>query len=368
MYIDANSHQPNDLQVSFSFKMADKKLKDNLSRVKAPSPLGKSIFVGLRLTDAVWQYAFLYRGWASQLVQRFGGTSLQVLHASSGRLNPYYQLLVVMALGSGLKQAIHMALISEQELSSGLGFGIGLFNTVFNSTNILLSVWSLTSQSPSSDDGSLRIQSTASVAIGVCAYTVGILTELISELQRRRFKKDPNNKGKPYGGGLFSLATNVNYGAYTLWRAGFALATGSWAWGLFNFSFFFYDFATRGVPVLDEYCTQRVCLFFPLGFTTASSCLLTTRLLVWRTLDRYQNTRLLPLVAVDILDNGRKHRGSNGSGLVVSTGGYINEIRRSRVFACLIQIFDCVYGISFCSNRYLSSIIGDIYITNLGTY
>lgn len=241
---------------------SNKKLKDNLSRVKAPSPLGKSIFVGLRLTDAVWQYAFLHRGWASQLVQQFGGTPLQVLHASSGWLNPYYQLLVAMALGSGLKQAIHMAFISEQELSSGLGFGIGFFNTVFNSTNILFSVWSLTSQSPS-PNGSLRVQSTASVAIGVCAYTVGVLTELASELQRRRFKKDPANKGKPYGGGLFSLATNINYGAYTLWRAGFALATGGWAWGLFNFSFFFYDFVTRGVPVLDQYCTQRVCLFSP---------------------------------------------------------------------------------------------------------
>lgn len=60
-------------------------------------------------------------------------------------VEPSLQLLVVMALGSGLKQAIHMAFISEQELSSGKGFNIGFFNTVSNSTNILLSVWSLTS-------------------------------------------------------------------------------------------------------------------------------------------------------------------------------------------------------------------------------
>lgn len=43
----------------------------------------------------------------------------------------------------------------------------------------------------------------AFVAIGVYAYTVGILTELISELQRPRFKKDPNTKRKPDGSGLF---------------------------------------------------------------------------------------------------------------------------------------------------------------------
>ncbi|KAI2670773.1 hypothetical protein CBS147355_9108 [Penicillium roqueforti] len=238
-----------------------KKLHDNLSRVKAPSPFGRSIFVGLRLTDAVWQYAFLHNGWGSQLVHWLRGTPLPVLDAANGQLNLYYQLFVAMALGSGLKQAIHMALISEQELSPGLGFGIGFFNTVFNSTNILFSIWSRSSQAPISNTW-LGMLSSPSVTIGVTTYTVGILTELLSELQRQKFKKDPANKGKPYGGGLFSLATNINYGAYTLWRGGFALASGGWAWGLFTFSFFFYDFVTRGVPVLDQYCTDRVIIPF----------------------------------------------------------------------------------------------------------
>lgn len=91
IYIQVSEREPHGFSISFSFKMADKKLKDNLSRVKAPSPLGKSIFVGLRLTDAVWQSAFLHRGWASWLVKRLGGMLLQVLDASSGRLNPYYR-------------------------------------------------------------------------------------------------------------------------------------------------------------------------------------------------------------------------------------------------------------------------------------
>ena len=49
----------------------------------------------------------------------------------------------------------------------------------------------------------------------------GILLELVSELQRKRFKDDPANKGKPYAGGLFSLARSINYGGYTLWRGGY---------------------------------------------------------------------------------------------------------------------------------------------------
>lgn len=81
----------------------DKKLHDNLSRVKAPSPLGKSIFVGLRLTDALWQYAFLHRGWATQFIKWLRGTPLPVMDAVQGRLSPYHQMFVVMSLGSGIK-------------------------------------------------------------------------------------------------------------------------------------------------------------------------------------------------------------------------------------------------------------------------
>ena len=38
------------------------------------------------------------------------------------------------------------------------------------------------------------------VLVGSTVYAVGILTEAISETQRYRFKRDPNNKGKLYTG------------------------------------------------------------------------------------------------------------------------------------------------------------------------
>jgi steroid 5-alpha reductase family enzyme len=56
--------------------------------------------------------------------------------------------------------------------------------------------------------------------------------ELVSEIQRKFFKDRPENKGKPHGGGLFGLATNVNYGGYTLWRAGCACAASGPVWGV----------------------------------------------------------------------------------------------------------------------------------------
>jgi steroid 5-alpha reductase family enzyme len=98
------------------------------------------------------------------------------------------------------------------------------------------------------------------IAVGIASYAIGLSVEAISEFQRKAFKQDPKNKGNPYGGGLFSLATNINYGAYTIWRAAYACTCGGFIWGATTFTFFFRDFATRGVPVLDEYMTQRVSL------------------------------------------------------------------------------------------------------------
>ena len=126
--------------------------------------------------------------------------------------------------------------------------GIALFNTVNNSLNTL--IFTLASSNPT-------YISPSSIYFGAALYTVGILVEPISEVQRKLFKDKPENKGKPYGGGLFSLARNINYGAYTLWRSGMAFAAGGPVWGSLTFAFFAWDFANRAIPVLEEYCRAK---------------------------------------------------------------------------------------------------------------
>ena len=42
-----------------------------------------------------------------------------------------------------------------------------------------------------------------------------------------------------------------------LWKAGFAMASGGWHWGLTIRGGVFYDFATSRVPVPDQYCQNR---------------------------------------------------------------------------------------------------------------
>jgi len=89
-------------------------------------------------------------------------------------------------------------------------------------------------------------------------FIVGILTETIAEYQRMRFKRDPKNKGKPYTGGLWQYARHINYTGYSLWRAGYSLAAGGWFWAAAAFAWQYTDFATRAVPILNEYCEGKV--------------------------------------------------------------------------------------------------------------
>ncbi|KAF9890357.1 hypothetical protein FE257_006024 [Aspergillus nanangensis] len=246
--------------------MAPKPLQDNVSRRKEASPVGKAIFIGLRAVDIWWQHRLLARGWATKALTTFGGQSIPVTQivtsATLTGLQPYYSLVSLLSVGSSIKQIATMMFVSEQETPVASAIAIAAFNSIFNSVNTLLSVWAVTSQAPSSGSSSLRdfpqfLLANPLIAIGAGAYLVGIVTEAVSEFQRTAFKKIPANKGKPYGGGLFSLATNINYGGYTIWRTGYALVTGGVPLAVLTFSFFFYDFAVRGVPVLDEYLMTR---------------------------------------------------------------------------------------------------------------
>lgn len=235
------------------------------SREKKPSPLGTTLFVGLRAADAALQYSLLRQGWAANAVSFLGGQAIPTIGLGPLGLTPYGAVLSSLAVGASFKHVLWRLAIAEQEMKPGAAVLIGAFNTVFNGANTLLSAWALSSAAPTNLPPSASISevllSSPAVLAGVGLFAVGIVTELYSEFQRKWFKSKPKNKGKPYGGGLWSLATNINYGGYTLWRTGYAMAAAGPFWGLFVGSFFFYDFSSRAIPVLDRYCAKKVCLF-----------------------------------------------------------------------------------------------------------
>ncbi|KAL3473188.1 hypothetical protein BJX99DRAFT_261618 [Aspergillus californicus] len=180
------------------------------------------------MADVLWQYNLFYRGWGTRLIEKLGGHpvhSSQLLDpAAISGLQPYYVLVSLLALGNSFKQIVHIVFVSEQAMGVGSGIAVACFNTVFNTVNTLLSLWTFTSSAASvpKSNSLLDTLSVPLIAVGVGAYSLGLLLEGISEFQRKTFKQDPKNQGKPYSGGLFSLATNINYGACTIWRTGYA--------------------------------------------------------------------------------------------------------------------------------------------------
>ncbi len=257
------------------------KLRDNVSRVKRPSPGAHALFVGLRGADVALQYSLLAHHAANPLLQLLGIPTLPAplsvspsagIWASLSALPLRPRLLLGFSIASWLKQSFWAIFITENEMSAGSAVQISLFNSVFNSFNSIASniapllapllpsvVGAVLGQlgiiSPSQPDPNTL---SPTFLLGTAMCVAGLLVEAVSETQRHSFKSRPENKGKVYTGGLFSIARHINYGAYTVWRSGYALAAGGPIWGALVFGFFFRDFATRGVPVLDGYCSKRV--------------------------------------------------------------------------------------------------------------
>ncbi|KAF2685397.1 hypothetical protein K458DRAFT_365768 [Lentithecium fluviatile CBS 122367] len=223
------------------------------------TPVGKAAFFLLRAVEPYLQYSILAHGVGTGLLHSVGLRTLPPgLPAQTGfsaidglGLSPYRLVLLGMAVGSSVKQNIWVTALSGEPMTVRDAIIIGVFNSVFNSVSSYAFILRATSAS---------LESTfpqPALIVGSALYVTGILTELIAEIQRKRFKADPKNKGKPYTGGLWSFARHINYGGYTLWRAGYALTGGGWIMGAIVGAFFFSDFATRAVPVLSDYCEKR---------------------------------------------------------------------------------------------------------------
>jgi len=227
---------------------------------KQPTPLGTTVFVGLRSLDPFLQYGILAKGVGSGLLTRIGLTQLPAgLGTNTGTfidrlgLSPYRLILLSLATGSSIKQIYWLLGTSQEEFPPGAAIPVAAYNTVFNSVNNLLFTTTLASASLASDSAFPQWP----LIVGVTAYAIGMGLEIVSENQRANFKKDPKNTGKPFTGGLWSVARHINYTGYSLWRAGFTCAAAGFPAGLVVLGFCLFDFNIRAIPVLDNYCSGR---------------------------------------------------------------------------------------------------------------
>ena len=238
----------------------ESKKKDLIARGDyTPTPAGKVTFFLLRGIEPVLQYSILAHGLGTSVLHRVGLRTLPPgLPTHTGislidglGLSPYRLVLLGMAVGAAVKQNIWVTALSGEPMPVNGAIAVGLFNAVFNSLSTYAFLTSATSASTEATFPQ------PALLVGSSLYVVGIVTELVAEIQRKRFKADPNNKGKAYTGGLWSFARHINYGGYTIWRAGYAMVGGGYTLGALVGAFFAWDFTQRAIPVLNEYCEKR---------------------------------------------------------------------------------------------------------------
>jgi protein-S-isoprenylcysteine O-methyltransferase Ste14 len=236
------------------------KKKDLIARGDyTPTPLGQATFFILRGIEPVLQYSILAHGLGTSVLHRVGLRTLPPgLPTHTGislidglGLSPYRLVLLGMAVGAAVKQNIWVTALSGEPMPVTGAIAVGVFNAVFNSLSTYAFLTTATSASTEADFPQ------PALLIGGSLYVVGIMTELIAEVQRKRFKANPDNKGKAYTGGLWSFARHINYGGYTIWRAGYAMVGGGYTLGALVGAFFAWDFTQRAIPILSEYCEKR---------------------------------------------------------------------------------------------------------------
>jgi protein-S-isoprenylcysteine O-methyltransferase Ste14 len=88
--------------------------------------------------------------------------------------------------------------------------------------------------------------------LGVVLYIVGSCLNTGSELQRKRWKERPENRGHLFTGGLFRYAVHINYFGDQLLFTGLALITGR-AWALLVPLLMLAGFVFFSIPDLDRH-------------------------------------------------------------------------------------------------------------------
>ncbi|KAI9762000.1 MAG: hypothetical protein M1840_001498 [Geoglossum simile] len=233
------------------------KSTDFVTRTKGSSPFGTGVFVALRCLDPLLQHAIMTRGLGSSLIRRCGAITVPLATTTNVLgLAPHQMIMFSMSAVSSIVETFWLYRISQEQMPAGQAAFIAAFHSVFNSLNTLISMCALTSTVDRYDDWGSLLHSPP-VVFGISLYVSGMLVQTISEIQRKKFKENPANKGKPYGGGLFSLATHINYGGFTIWRTGYAMVTGGWAFAALSSVWFIYDFSTRAIPSLEIHCEQK---------------------------------------------------------------------------------------------------------------
>ncbi|WP_221567825.1 DUF1295 domain-containing protein [Alkalihalobacillus sp. TS-13] len=92
--------------------------------------------------------------------------------------------------------------------------------------------------------------------IAIFIFLAGSVINTLSEVLRNQWKKDSQNKGRLYTGGLFKYAIHINYFGDVVWVIGFALLTRN-LWSALVPAFLVIMFVYFNIPEHDRYLRER---------------------------------------------------------------------------------------------------------------
>jgi len=251
--------------------------KDIINRGTYGSNLaGTATFVGLRALDPLLQYQILAHGWGESLLHKLGKATIPLYIAGTPVSSMMHEtgiraldaiglplprlILLAMAAGSSAKQIFWLLRTSKEELGPSAALAVSGYNSVINSLASFLLVTVSTSASLATPR--VRLPGTTltlslPTVLGSIMYVAGMALETLPEIRRRKFKDDPANKGRICNTGLWGKARHINYGGYTLWRTGYALAAGGWTAGAVVAAWHLYTFAYSSIEIMNKYMTDK---------------------------------------------------------------------------------------------------------------
>jgi hypothetical protein len=176
------------------------------------SPLGSTVFVGLRALDPFLQHSILTGAIGSQVVNALGTTVMAMGPTSNTgyalldalKLSPYRLILLGMSTGAAIKQIFWQMAVSREVMPAQSAVGVSLFNTAVNSLNSLVFIASATSAGYGRGEGpNWEGWPGAPLRIGGSMFVAGMVIETIAEIQRSFFKQKEANSHRVYHEGLF---------------------------------------------------------------------------------------------------------------------------------------------------------------------
>jgi steroid 5-alpha reductase family enzyme len=94
------------------------------------------------------------------------------------------------------------------------------------------------------------------ITVGSALFVCGSLLNTLSEYQRHKWKKSPENAGRLCRAGIYSLTRHPNYFGDVLWVLGYALVTGN-NWSLLIPGLLLIFFWKGNIPLQEKHLLEK---------------------------------------------------------------------------------------------------------------